>query len=273
MKIKPQIYHSALVIYCILIFILSSIPGDNFPKVEFDLSDKIVHAVIYAVMFALFFYSLKYQSKYITLHKYSLEFALLFTALYGATDEIHQYFVPLRSCEFADWAADVIGALIIFAFYKFRVLQMRNIAPVILLLFFAGCSASNNPNVKKDMTVRITGAEAWLDLMPGGGENSNVFRFYINLTTEKKNSNDKFEVNNFKILTDTDTLLGKKIKTEQTEVNQGIVNISIYPSEDEMYVSKSETAPSQAEFSFELLRGDGAKKKITTSKLNINKVY
>jgi VanZ family protein len=35
----------------------------------------------------------------------------LFTSLYGASDELHQYFVPNRSCDFYDWLADSIGAV------------------------------------------------------------------------------------------------------------------------------------------------------------------
>jgi VanZ family protein len=38
--------------------------------------------------------------------------ALLYCLLYGATDEIHQYFVPSRSCDIFDWFADATGALL-----------------------------------------------------------------------------------------------------------------------------------------------------------------
>ena len=42
--------------------------------------------------------------------------ALLLTALaasaYGATDEVHQYFVPGRNCNVWDWIADTLGAII-----------------------------------------------------------------------------------------------------------------------------------------------------------------
>jgi len=37
---------------------------------------------------------------------------LLFTIIYGATDEIHQYFVPNRDSDVFDWLADVVGALV-----------------------------------------------------------------------------------------------------------------------------------------------------------------
>lgn len=41
----------------------------------------------------------------------ALRFMVLFTivALFGASDELHQYFVPGRSCDFFDWIADAAG--------------------------------------------------------------------------------------------------------------------------------------------------------------------
>jgi VanZ family protein len=36
---------------------------------------------------------------------------LIFTSLYGASDEFHQYFVPGRDCEFFDWVGDTTGAI------------------------------------------------------------------------------------------------------------------------------------------------------------------
>lgn len=32
-------------------------------------------------------------------------------SLYGVTDELHQYFVPARACDPADWLVDTLGAL------------------------------------------------------------------------------------------------------------------------------------------------------------------
>lgn len=38
--------------------------------------------------------------------------AVLIASLYGITDEFHQYFVPLRTPDVADWALDTLGAAI-----------------------------------------------------------------------------------------------------------------------------------------------------------------
>ena len=47
--------------------------------------------------------------------------AALFCAAYAVTDEIHQYFVPGRSCEFRDVCIDSAGALAgILLWYFFR---------------------------------------------------------------------------------------------------------------------------------------------------------
>jgi len=34
---------------------------------------------------------------------------ILTGGIYAASDEIHQYFVPGRSCDFLDWLADILG--------------------------------------------------------------------------------------------------------------------------------------------------------------------
>jgi VanZ family protein len=114
-------YHLPVIIFCLGIFVESSFPTNAYPKIEFELSDKILHFIIYFVLFLAFYYSFNNQSKFFALNKFSLYIALLFTALYGASDEFHQYFVPGRSCEFYDWLADLLGAifgLILLLVYK-----------------------------------------------------------------------------------------------------------------------------------------------------------
>jgi len=106
-KIK---YHLPIIAYCVLIFILSSIPGNSLPDLKIEISDKMAHFGIYFIMFFLFVYSLKNQNFSSGLKKNYLVFALLFTALYGALDEYHQKFVRNRTCEFYDFLANIIGA-------------------------------------------------------------------------------------------------------------------------------------------------------------------
>jgi VanZ family protein len=100
------------VIACLAIFIESSFPSESYPSVEFELSDKIIHFIIYFVLFLTTFYSFSNQKKFIVLCEYSLFSSFIFTLLYGASDEFHQYFIPGRTCDIFDWIADVTGAVV-----------------------------------------------------------------------------------------------------------------------------------------------------------------
>lgn len=101
-----------------MIFTVSSFPGKDFPKIDITLIDKYVHFVVYFGLYLLFFYSLKNQTKFTKLHSSPFFFALLFTSLYGITDEVHQYFVPGRSSDILDWVSDTLGALLCLIFIK-----------------------------------------------------------------------------------------------------------------------------------------------------------
>jgi len=112
-------YHFLLYFYLIIIFVQSSIPGNNFPPLGFDFADKLIHFTIFAILMLLFFISLKNQFKYVKLQKYAPEFALLFTVLYGISDEIHQKFTPGRFPDIYDVLANSIGALFVYSIIKF----------------------------------------------------------------------------------------------------------------------------------------------------------
>lgn len=49
---------------------------------------------------------------YFTKNKPCVFLSVLFTSLYAVTDELHQHFVPGRSCELRDWAIDSAGAIL-----------------------------------------------------------------------------------------------------------------------------------------------------------------
>jgi len=117
-KLNPKIFHFLLLSYLLVIFTESSFPSSDFPEIGLTLADKYVHFIIYFGLCLLFFYSLKNQSKFIKLQEYPLTFSLIFTSLYGVTDELHQYFVPGRTSDVLDWIADTLGALICIIFIK-----------------------------------------------------------------------------------------------------------------------------------------------------------
>ncbi|MBI2896077.1 MAG: VanZ family protein [Deltaproteobacteria bacterium] len=89
-----------------LIFVMSSLrfPGVALPRN----SDKGIHFVEYAILALLLLFALRRSS---TWSPRALALvAWIVAAAYGATDELHQAFVPGRYCSGYDWLADATGA-------------------------------------------------------------------------------------------------------------------------------------------------------------------
>ncbi len=96
--------------YCLAIFLQSSFSTpEEMPT--FYLSDKLLHMAAYAVMAILFYRALGPHPSKNTPVKRAV-FSIAFTVLYGISDEVHQSFVPGRSPEWLDVAADAAGAIV-----------------------------------------------------------------------------------------------------------------------------------------------------------------
>ena len=95
------------IIYMILIFILSSIPGRYIGMKGFTLIDKWVHMIEYSILGVLILLTLKNR---IINNKIRIISAVALSTFYGITDEIHQLFVPNRSFDYFDILADFIGS-------------------------------------------------------------------------------------------------------------------------------------------------------------------
>lgn len=93
--------------YMVTIYYLSSHHGLVLPGLPKNF-DKVVHIVLYAPLAFLFYLSLKKSG----VRNYLFFVAFLAAALYGVTDEIHQFFVVGRDATIGDTIADIIGALI-----------------------------------------------------------------------------------------------------------------------------------------------------------------
>jgi len=94
--------------YALLIFILSSLPSLKSPDLGVAFQDKIYHVLEYAVLG-----SLLQRGSEISGQRSAKRFLLisLIGVCYGASDEIHQRFVPGRQCEFLDFLSDSAGIL------------------------------------------------------------------------------------------------------------------------------------------------------------------
>lgn len=83
------------------IFVLSSVPGDRYPKVDFPLADKCMHVQLY-------FWGGLLAAAYYKKSNFWIPLGLI--VFYGMTDEVHQLFVPNRTFSLEDWLADIVGA-------------------------------------------------------------------------------------------------------------------------------------------------------------------
>ena len=107
-KSSAMMFHwLPLFLYCALIFIQSSRPVlETIPDILF--LDKLLHFFGYALLGVLFFRAFNTLS--LRDNPRLLVFiSILSTALYGLSDEIHQHFVPTRSADIWDLAADMLG--------------------------------------------------------------------------------------------------------------------------------------------------------------------
>ncbi len=104
----PAPYVAGIVVYCGMIFYLSSMPSPPLP-IRFPYLDKIVHFLLFGGLGAVVAMGLRKAS-----HEYSVAMRIIVPIalcfLYGLSDEMHQLFVPERMFDLADVAADVLGA-------------------------------------------------------------------------------------------------------------------------------------------------------------------
>ena len=109
-KHKKYLVYLPLILYWILILILTSLPGVDVPNIQ--ISDKIEHLLAYGGLGFLLNLSLRIQNKFPIVKKYPAWFTILIVSSYGALDELHQLFIPGRTCDILDWSADTIGVII-----------------------------------------------------------------------------------------------------------------------------------------------------------------
>jgi VanZ family protein len=112
------IFSVPAVILTIAIFIVSDMSQPPYIDLGFDFTDKILHALAYfgygTCLTAFYVVNFQNWSK-----RALLIGIILFGALYGVSDEFHQYFVPGRDCDIFDWLADLTGILISISLFKF----------------------------------------------------------------------------------------------------------------------------------------------------------
>ncbi len=112
-----------VLVYMGVIFLLSA---DSTPPAPASISDKTLHVVAYAGLAVLLFRAVAGGvAARMTAHAAAL--TLFITTAYGASDELHQMFVPGRSPEVYDLFADAVGgALGLIACWAWGIIQLPN---------------------------------------------------------------------------------------------------------------------------------------------------
>jgi len=90
------------------IFFASSLP--NLTSLPGDINDKIGHFLGYGLLSMLVLFA-RASGRWTGVTISSAAWATVFTTAYGATDELHQRFVPGRSPALDDIVADFAGAV------------------------------------------------------------------------------------------------------------------------------------------------------------------
>jgi VanZ family protein len=104
-------YQLPPILWAAFIFVMSSIPSVSLPRFGWLSSDKVVHFCVFLVLAALTYRAIDHQGRYPVLSRRHFLFTVLFTSLYGAIDEFHQFFTPGRTSDPFDWMADALGAV------------------------------------------------------------------------------------------------------------------------------------------------------------------
>jgi len=105
------------IFYMAMIFYFSSLSK----PVPYELpkhADKVIHILEYAILGFLMSYSIRNSGAN---NFFSL--GVLFSSVYGMTDEIHQLFVFMRDASVVDVGADIIGSLV--GVYCYRMIINR----------------------------------------------------------------------------------------------------------------------------------------------------
>lgn len=117
-----RIYWAMAAVYAIGIFLISANPrppsAEAFIGIKIPYIDKIEHFFLYGI-FGVILYMAVLKTESLKEKEFT---GFLIGTLYAFTDEIHQYFVPGRSCDPLDFLVDVAGisAGMVFSLWKWR---------------------------------------------------------------------------------------------------------------------------------------------------------
>src|SRR3954469_15338561 len=96
------------ILYMLVIFLLSS-ESEPLPQVTAHVWDKALHLIEYSGLALLIARAFAGEG---ASGISAILLTVVFVSVYGATDEFHQAYVPLRNADVADWLVDTGAALL-----------------------------------------------------------------------------------------------------------------------------------------------------------------
>ncbi|MCX6136459.1 MAG: VanZ family protein [Ignavibacteriales bacterium] len=121
-------YQLPVFLWCCVIFVLSSIPSRDLPKLDlFSGHDKVIHAGIYFVFCWLVHRAFLHQRNAVII-ELSLFLAIVATVVYGCSDEFHQLYVAGRSADIYDLLADTFGGMLYAGWFLIVIKRKRSSA-------------------------------------------------------------------------------------------------------------------------------------------------
>ncbi len=105
-------YQFPAIVWAVIIFIGSSIPERKLPRFIRHIDDKVLHAVIFFALGLLVFRALEIRTRPSRFAWLRIVVSIIAVIAYGASDEIHQIFVPGRTPDFRDGLADTVGGVL-----------------------------------------------------------------------------------------------------------------------------------------------------------------
>ena len=100
-----------VVVWAVLIAVGTSTPGNKLPRSPFPHFDLVVHFGMYGVLAFLLYRALQLGTR-LGAGRPTWLIAFAIAQVYGILDEIHQIWIPNRSCDPVDALTDGIGAAV-----------------------------------------------------------------------------------------------------------------------------------------------------------------
>jgi VanZ family protein len=114
---KPKhpflMYQLPALLWALVIVVGTSIPGEDIPDLPIFSEDKLIHFGLYLLLASLSYRAFHRQMRFPALQKSPGISTIVVIGVFALLDELHQLFVPGRSCDPFDWMADVLGACVL----------------------------------------------------------------------------------------------------------------------------------------------------------------